>query len=315
MTISGSTFTGNQALGGNGANDLTFRDGGEALGGAIINSAPLTITNSTFTDNLAQGGDGGDNSSDGIDGGGFVGIATGGGVCNFFSSLTVTSSAFTDNQAVGGDSAVGPGGDAAGGGILGAGFGQQHPHRRDVRRQRGDRRQRRPGFGGRQRVRRRLLRRHLSTATVSHALFLDNLAQGGAGGSGATGGVGAGGAVANGGGFGELVVAAIGAGPDNSSLTLDHSTLLLNVAQGGVGGVGGDGGNGLGGGAYNDAATTLALTKDLVTLNRADGGHGRHGGADGDGIGGGFYSMGTYTDLFTLIVGNDASTSGDNIGP
>jgi hypothetical protein len=122
MTISYCTFTSNQAVGADGTNDLTFRDGGEALGGAVINSAPLTITNSAFSDNLAKGGDGGDDSSDGVDGGGFVGVATGGGVCNFFSTLTVSNSVFTDNRAIGGNSAVGPGGDAAGGGVLGAGF-------------------------------------------------------------------------------------------------------------------------------------------------------------------------------------------------
>jgi hypothetical protein len=105
MSISNSTFYGNQAVATNGANDLTFRSGGEALGGAIDNSAPLTISNSTFTDNVAKGGDEGDNSSDGVDGGGFVGIATGGGICNFFSSLTVSNSTFTDNRAIGGNSA------------------------------------------------------------------------------------------------------------------------------------------------------------------------------------------------------------------
>lgn len=51
---------------------MTYRDGGEALGGAVVNASPLTITNSAFTDNLAKGGDMGDNSSDGVDGGGFV---------------------------------------------------------------------------------------------------------------------------------------------------------------------------------------------------------------------------------------------------
>jgi hypothetical protein len=53
----------------------------------------------------------------------------------------------------------------------------------------------------------------------------------------------------------------------------------------------------------------------LVTHNDADGGEGKGGGADGAGIGGGVYTLGTFTDLLTRIVGNDASTSGDNIGP
>ncbi|HEV3082951.1 MAG TPA: hypothetical protein VGY66_24410, partial [Gemmataceae bacterium] len=124
MTISNSTFTSNRVVGGNGANDITYGSGGEALGGAITNAAPLTISNSTFTDNVAKAGDGGDASSDGIDfiaGRSQVGTATGGGVVNFFSSLTVTNSTFTDNQAIGGNSAMGPGGDAAGGGVVAAG--------------------------------------------------------------------------------------------------------------------------------------------------------------------------------------------------
>ena len=61
MAISNCTFTGNEAVGGNGANNSTESFGGQALGGAIANAAPLTITNSKFTDNLAKGGDGGDN--------------------------------------------------------------------------------------------------------------------------------------------------------------------------------------------------------------------------------------------------------------
>jgi hypothetical protein len=65
-------------------------------------------------------------------------------------------------------------------------------------------------------------------------------------------------------------------------------------------------GAGLGGGAYNDATSSLALTKALVTLNEAEG---------SPGVGGGVYTLGTFTDLFTLIVGNEASTSGDDVGP
>ena len=61
--------------------------------------------------------------------------------------------------------------------------------------------------------------------------------------------------------------------------------------------------------------TSNMFTKDLVILNNADGGHGKGGGTDGEGIGGGVYTLGTFTDPFTLIILNDASTSGDNIGP
>jgi hypothetical protein len=326
MTVRNSTFIGNRAVGANGANDLVFVSGGEALGGAIWNSTPFTITNSTFTDNLAKGGDGGDNSSDGIDfiaGGGQVGSGTGGAVVNYFSSLTVTGSTFTDNKAIGGNSAMGPGGDAAGGGVIAAGtnlgdgsttlsnvtfVGNEAVGGRGAPGSRGG-----TGFGG------GFYSGIYSTAAVSQALFLDNRAVGGRGGAGAQGGDAAGGAIANGGGLGQFVVALIGLGPDNSSLTLDHSTLIFNEVQGGAGGAeGGGGGAGLGGGAYNDGAATLTLSRSLVIYNDADGGRGRDGGADGAGIGGGVYNTlgGTFSyDAFTVIAHNDASTSGDNIGP
>ena len=107
LAISNCTFTGNQAVGANGANNSTELFGGEALGGAIANASPLTITGSTFTDNLAKGGDQGDNVG-GLDPDPVVGEAYGGGVVNFASSLTVSNTTFSGNQAIGGNSAVGP---------------------------------------------------------------------------------------------------------------------------------------------------------------------------------------------------------------
>lgn len=117
----------------------------------------------------------------------------------------------------------------------------------------------------------------VSVVTVSDCVIDLNQAQGG-------GGNGEGGGIAN----------LLGA-----TTTVDNSLLTLNEANGAGGGAG------LGGGAYNDRTSSLALTK-IVTLNEADG---------APGIGGGVYTLGTFTDLFTLIVGNHASTSGDNIGP
>src|SRR5208282_3951711 len=224
---------GNQAVGANGASDVVQRFGGQALGGAIANAAaPLTIANSTFTDNQAKGGNGGNNLN-GIDGAPAVGFTDGGAIVNvFFGALTVTNTTFTGNQALGGSGGPGYTG--------GTGFGGGFNNNAD------------------------------STAMVSYALFLDNQAVGGAGGSGAAGGVGAGGALANGGGFGPFLLAAIGGGNDSSSLALGNSTLIANVAQGGAGGAGGNGGNGLGGGVYNDTFTTLTLTQSTVTLNDAD---------------------------------------------
>ena len=66
-------------------------------------------------------------------------------------------------------------------------------------------------------------------------------------------------------------------------------------------------GAGLGGGAYNDATSSLALTTSWVTQNQANG---------TPGIGGGIYTIGTFSvHSFTVIEDNHASTSGNNIGP
>ena len=84
LAISNCTFTGNEAVGANGANNSAALFGGEALGGAIANAGPLTIANSTFTDNLAKGGDHGDNVG-GLDPDPVLGEAWGGGLVNFAS--------------------------------------------------------------------------------------------------------------------------------------------------------------------------------------------------------------------------------------
>jgi len=53
LAINTCTFTGNEAVGANGANNSAALFGGEALGGAVANAGPLTIANSSFADNLA----------------------------------------------------------------------------------------------------------------------------------------------------------------------------------------------------------------------------------------------------------------------
>jgi hypothetical protein len=89
-----------------------------------------------------------------------------------------------------------------------------------------------------------------------------------------------------------------------------------NVAQGGQGTPGGNGGNGFGGGFYNDGTSMLTLQHELVTANLALGGNAGAGGTNGEGIGGGVYNLGAFSfDVFTIILGNHASTSNDNIGP
>ena len=70
----------------------------------------------------------------------------------------------------------------------------------------------------------------------------------------------------------------------------------------------GDGGGaGLGGGAYNDATSALALAHSSVTENHANG---------SPGMGGGVYNLGMFShDADTLIAFNHASTSNDDIFP
>ena len=158
--------------------------------------------------------------------------------------------------------------------------------------------------------------------TVTNATFLGNLAQGGEGsgsGAGGAGGNGAGGVVYN---------------DAFSTLVLSNGLLSLNAARGGDGGpggstgAGGDGGDGLGGAVYNAGpasgpagplpAAALALTDTLIIGNLAHGGDAAEGdpdGSSGQGSGGGIdlASGGTATLRKTVVAGNHASTSNDNI--
>jgi hypothetical protein len=61
---------------------------------------------------------------------------------------------------------------------------------------------------------------------------------------------------------------------------------------------------------------SLTLLGSVVTLNRADGGAAAEGGSAGLGQGGGLYLTPggiACADLLTLIVGNHASTSDDDV--
>jgi hypothetical protein len=320
LTISNTAFTDNEAVGANGANNSAALFGGEALGGAVANAGPLTITNSTFTGNAARGGDHGDNVG-GLDPNPVLGEAWGGGLVNFASVLTITNTVFTGNEAVGGNSATGPGAPAAGGGLAaeifadttltdvsflgnqaiggsGGGSSPGYPGTGGS------------GFGG------GFYNGVDSTATVSDALFTGNLAQGGSGGLGAAGGVGAGGAIANGGGNGAFEVAFLGLGTDTSSVSLNSSTLIFNVAQGGAGGAGSDGGNGLGGGVYVLGTTTASIDATQIVGNAALGGFPGWGGSSGQGSGGGLYidaGAGVTLSKSSKVLFNFASTDDDDI--
>ena len=85
------------------------------------------------------------------------------------------------------------------------------------------------------------------------------------------------------------------------SSTVDSSYLTNNQANGDGGGAG------LGGGAYNDATSSLTLTSSSVTGNHANG---------KPGIGGGVYNLGAFIfDVFTVIKRNHASNGNDDIFP
>ncbi len=148
-----------------------------------------------------------------------------------------------------------------------------------------------------------------SVVTVESTTLAYNQAIGGAGGSGAAGGEGVGGGI----NVGTGVILGF---TDDSSLTLTDSTLVGNQAVGGAGGSGSTGGNGLGGGISVLAGSSASVDSTLIVFNAALGGAGGTGGSNGQGQGGGLY-IGTTAnvtlDTSTVVLFNDASTSGDNI--
>jgi hypothetical protein len=296
-TVSGSTFLDNQAIGGAAGLGASFTRVG--LGGAIMNDAgTVTVSDSEFDHNQAVGGFGG----------GFVGgFGAGGAICNGARTgdavLSVRDCTLTDNQAIGGAAGAGSNPQIGRGGGI-ANFvspiatlpvtatasvtdsvlvGNQAIG--------GDGPNGGTGQGG------GITNERGGILTVTDSELIGNLAIGGAGGSAGAGGVGRGGGIAN---------------LDNSSLTVIQSSLTGNQAQGGDGHNGGDG---LGGGLYVGGGTA-AITQSTITGNEALGGGGGDGGSDGQGVGGGAYIATGSTvciDLATIIAGNDASTSDDDV--
>jgi hypothetical protein len=142
------------------------------------------------------------------------------------------------------------------------------------------------------------------TGTISHTTIIDNTAFGGTGGVGGTGG-GLGGGVLNG------RVSDLTGAP--SVLTFDQSMIAGNQAIGGTGGCGGNGGNGKGGSLYVLSGSTITLTSVQVRGNQATGGA---AGQAGQGAGGGVYVQSgatVFADALTIISGNHASTSDDDV--
>jgi CSLREA domain-containing protein len=287
VTVSRSTFIGNQAIGGDGGfidGSSAFQSAGGGTGGGIRTGGNSTVIveDSTFTENLAIGGNGGKAGSNAQSYG--ISFGWGGGLFNFSGTATVSRCTFTDNQAIGGSGArglYGRGhvGDGSGGGLMNV-------------------------DGG--------------TATATDCTFDHNEAHGGDGNEGGSGafivGWGLGGAISNGGlqfegatlvasnltithnqavgGEGNTgnVLAGAGAGGGlaswwaSAAVTISYSTISHNQA------VGGAGADGLGGGLANVLSSALTVSGCTVDDNLALGGDGADGGDGGDGLGGGVYN-------------------------
>ena len=251
-------------------------DGGDALGGGILNQAgSLSLSKSSILMNVARGGDGGQGGRGafaddlptgqaGIGGaggtGGSGGAGSGGGVyIAAGASISISATTFSDNAAVGGkggqggDGGEGDGGNGAytiglAGGIGGNGFGGAGGRGGSSG----------PGEGG------GLFNLGAVTLSGKTTTWTNNGAGSlGAGGAGGAAGNGIGGIGGNGGGSGTK-------GGDGGS------------GVGGVGGVGGAGGGGAGGGVLN-AGTFIGTAAVIFANNRAVGGGGGDGGRSGEG--------------------------------
>jgi hypothetical protein len=295
LSVTGCTFRGNQALAGAVGNGVTVL--AQGLGGAIDNFNVLTVSNSVFADNQAVGGPGATSLPNPR-----LNAGVGGAIQSLSGTVTVSGSSFSHNQAVGGEGgAGGPGGVAFGGGLeVARGCAltlsdSTFSHNAVIGGAGGSGAAGGNAVGGGVGVDRG------STATITNITVSYNQALGGAGGAGANGGnAWAGGLVV--GGFSTFGIS------DSSSASLNGSTLSNNLA---IGGAGGAGGNGSGGGVFVGTGAALTVTGSTTTKNHANGGA---GGVGGQGVGGGVYNLGTFTfDVTTVIAGNHASTSNDNI--
>ncbi len=310
LVVRGSAFIGNQTHGGAG---LTGTPGGNGGAGAIKSgsedddpAASATVTDSTFLGNEAIGGPGG------------VGAAGAQAACGAFLAdhgvNVLSGCTFLGNEAVGGAGGAGANGgpgragalrlgprdgsvsvvasdclfadnDAVGGAAGSGGVGGL-------------------GEGGAIANVQISANDYTSTLTLRDCVLVDNEAIGGAG---AVGGVGRGGAISNAGGP-TLTIGGI-------STAISDSLFFGNGAQGGDGSAG-NGGNGLGGGLFSDKTAVLTVTGSTVTGNEADGGAGAAGFSDGKGQGGGAYfapGADVCIDLETVIIGNHASTTNDDV--
>jgi hypothetical protein len=309
VTISNCGFTGNQAIGGNGS--PAGQIAGQGGGGAIENDgASVTMTDCLLIGNQAIGGSGGVNPTGGYRTGSSEYGAGGGILLIGGATMTITDSALIGNVAEGGSSTSGTGGAASGGGIedsngIGGASSSLALSNSSLVGNLALGGAGSSGIAGGLAFGAGLDISFGSIANVTNTTFAFNSAQGGAGGAGANGGDGSGGgiSVANQSYFGF---------PDTSSLSLSSSTLIGNSALGGTGGAGANGGDGLGGGVFVGPGGTATINQSTIILNLAIGGDGGAGGSDGAGIGGGIYNLGTLNLIATILKYNHASTSNDD---
>jgi hypothetical protein len=250
VNITGSTFTGNTAIGGNGG---VFNNGNGASvkGGSVYSEGgTLNINGSRIENSVATGGTGSSVSQDGQENGGFGGSAQGGGVWVGGGATSINNTTFENTAANAGSSGTGgngsePGVEANGGGLY-----------------------------------------CLGNVTVSNSTF--HLASANGGDTGNTfgtfcfGGHTSGDAGA---GRGGAIFIETNFSVPSSSLIVDTATFANNTATGGNGGDGGQtngglncGANGAGGPAYggaitNGGAATLNIKHATISGNNAQAGN------------------------------------------
>jgi hypothetical protein len=294
-------------------------------GGAIYNSAgsAMTISHSCFHDNGAYFASGAIESApfglstgapttltlehcsfagNHVVGNLFPGSgASGGAIRAVAGVLNVSYSTFSDNEARGGDALSTNGGVGRGGAIYMARTtvaGVALPYQVSLSNCAFDHNWARGGTGGTGRNGGEgrggaLAALSLGVLEVSNCRIEGNEARGGTGGAGGNGGIAQGGSIYS-----------DAAGATAAIVTLSNSHIAGNVVRGGEGVVGG---NALGGGIFNGATfPVFNMTQCTVTGNAAEGGAGQ-------GIGGGIYNLGSFLVDASLIQGNTASTSDDDV--
>jgi hypothetical protein len=298
VNITGSTFTGNTAVGGN-AGSFNNGNGASVKGGSVyFEGGTLNIDGSRIENSTATGGTGSNVSQNGMENGGFGGMAQGGGVWVGGGTTIINNTTFENTAANAGSSGTGgngsePGVEANGGGLY-----------------------------------------CLGNVTVSNSTFHLASAKGGNTGNtfGTTcvGGHTSGDAGAARGG---AIYVETNFSVASSSLTIDTSTFNGNSATGGNGGNGGqtDGGlncgaNGAGGLAYggaitNGGAATLNIKHSTISGNNAQAGNtgvAQSGSTKpprdaAEGTGGGIrVGSGAVTIENTIIGGNTAANGTGN---